>query len=95
MGWWDEQTDERRAAILAVLNSERGHQYLEYAGGSRGFAAWLLVADVICVRTVGVSIFDLSEWMWRDAYDAGVKPGAAVRDAVRADDTFAMLLGGT
>jgi hypothetical protein len=59
------------------------------------FAAWLLVADRACVRSVGVSIFDLSDWAWRDAYDAGDRPGAAVREAVEADDMFGMLLGGT
>jgi hypothetical protein len=94
MGWWDEQTDQRRTAIMAGLNSERGQRCLEYSGGSQGFAGWLLVADVTCVRTVGVSIFDLSDWTWRDAYDAGTQPGAAVRDAVQGDDTVAALLGG-
>jgi hypothetical protein len=41
-----------------------------------------------------VSIFDIADWTWRDAYDAGQQPDAAVRDAVQADDTFQMLLGG-
>jgi hypothetical protein len=94
MTWWDEQDDQRRAALMAVLTSERGRRCLEYAGGCRGFAAWLLVADLTCARTVGVSIFDLSDWAWRDAYDAGQNPGAAVRQALRADDTFGVLPGG-
>ncbi len=94
MSWWDEQDDQRRAAISAVLDSERGKEYLAYASGDRGFAAWLLVADVICTRRLGVSIFDLADWAWRDAYDAGQKPGAALREALYADDTFGTLLGG-
>jgi hypothetical protein len=93
MGWWDEQDDQRRAAVAAVLESERGHEYLSCAGGDREFAAWLLVADVICRRRVGVSIFDISDWAWRDAYDDGQAPAAALRDALTADDTTATLLG--
>lgn len=95
MTWWDEQPDERRTALTEALNSQRGRRYLQYADGSVGFAAWLLVADRACVRSLGVSIFDLSDWAWRDAYDAGDPPGAAVREAVAADDTYGLLLGGT
>ena len=90
MSWRDEQDDQRRAAISAVLDSERGREYPDAASGDRGFAAWLLVADVTCTRRLAVSIFDIADWAWRDAYDSGEKPGAAVRDALRADDAFAM-----
>ena len=92
MAWLDEQDPARWQAITKVLDGERGARYLDYAGGDRGFAAWLLVADALCLRRVGVSIFDLSDWSWRDTYDSGETPGAAVRDALRADDTHAALL---
>jgi hypothetical protein len=91
MVWLDEQNPQRRQAIRAMLDGERGGRYLSYADGDRGFAAWLLVADALCTRRVGVSIFDLADWAWRDAYDTGETPGAAVRDALRADDTYSML----
>ncbi len=94
MSWWDEQDEARRAAISAVLDSQRGQDCRHYADGDRGFAAWLLVADVTCTRGLGVSLFDIADWAWRDAYDAGMTPGAALREAVHADDTFGMLLGG-
>ena len=94
MSWLDQQNPARRRAITTVLDGERGTQYLRYADGDRGFAAWLLVADLTCVRSVGVSIFDLSDWAWRDAYDTGQNPNAAVREALQADDTFGTLLGG-
>ena len=94
MSWWDEQDDQRRAAISAVLDPERGRQCRDYAGGDRGFAAWLLVADVACTRRVGLSIFDIDDWAWRGAYDCGDTPGTALREALQADDTFATLLGG-
>lgn len=93
MSWWDEQNEQRRAAISAVLDSERGHQYVGYAHGDRGFAAWLLVADVICIRRYSVSIFDIADWAWRDAFDSDEKPGEALREALQADDTFAMFGG--
>ena len=57
-------------------------------------ADWLLVADVTCIRRLGVSIFDIADWAWRDAYDCGENPGEALRAALQADDTFGMLLGG-
>jgi hypothetical protein len=91
--WLDEQDPQRRTAIRAVLDSERGSWYLTYARGDRGFAGWLLVADALCRRRVGLSIFDLTDWAWRDAYDTGEPPGAAVRQALRADDTVTGLLG--
>jgi hypothetical protein len=92
MSWWDEQDDQRRTAISAVMDAERGREYLRHASSDRGFAAWLLVADAICTRRLAVSIFDIADWAWRDAYDSG-QTGAAVRDALRADDTFAVLGG--
>jgi hypothetical protein len=75
MRWWEEQSVRRRAAINAVLDSERGTDYLHYANADSGFAAWLLVADVTCARQFALSIFDLADWAWRDAYDAGEQPG--------------------
>ena len=92
MSWLEQQDPARQHAIASMLDGERGSRYLRYAGGDRGFAAWLLVADALCLRRVGVSIFDLSDWSWRDAYDTGQPPGAAVREALRADDTYALLL---
>ena len=92
MSWLDRQDPTRRAAISTVLDGEHGTRYLDYARGERGFAGWLLVADALCRRRVGVSIFDLADWAWRDAYDTGEPPGAAVREALRVDDTYTALL---
>jgi len=94
MSWLDEQPQQRRAAIDRVLGSEDGQRYLVHAGADRDFAGWLLVADALCIRRVRVSIFDIADWAWRDAYDDGMKPGDALREALRADDTFASMFGG-
>jgi hypothetical protein len=95
MNWLDEHAGDRRAAITATLDSDRGRRHRDYADGDRDFAAWLLVADLICLRRTGVSIFDLSDWSWRGAYDDGTQPAAAVRDAVSADDVLQNLLSGS
>jgi|GEM_PF-5348853 len=88
MAWLDRQEPTRRAAISTALDGEHGIRYLDYAHGERGFAGWLLVADALCRHRTGVSIFDLADWAWRDAYDSGEPPGAAVREALRGDDTL-------
>lgn len=67
---------------------------LDNAGDDRGFAAWLLVADLTCRRSYALSIFDLADWAWRMAYDDDQTPKAALQDALAADDIGALLLGG-
>lgn len=69
--------------IDAALN-ERGAEHLRHAGGDRGFAAFLLQADDRCRRHFYVSIFDLPDYCWRDAYDDGMTPAEAVREALEA-----------
>jgi hypothetical protein len=95
VNWLDEHGGDRRAAITATLDSDRGKRHRDYADGDRDFAAWLLVADMTCLRRIGASIFDLSDWSWRAAYDAGSQPAAAVREAAAADDVLQRLLGGS
>jgi hypothetical protein len=95
MTWLHEHAGDRRAAITATLDSDRGRRHRDYADGNRDFAAWLLVADLTYLRRTRVSIFDLSDWAWRSAYDDGTQPAAAVREAIAADDVFQHLLGGS
>jgi hypothetical protein len=90
LSWWEEQSDRRRTTINVVLDSERGTDCLNYANADRGFAAWLLVADITCARQFALSIFDLADWAWRDAYDAGEQPRAALRHALEADGIVGM-----
>jgi len=91
--WWDEQDEQRQAKINTVLDTDRGRQCLSLARDDRGFAAWLLVADLTCRRRYGLSIFDLADWAWRVAYDDDQTPEAALLDALAADDVGALLLG--
>lgn len=46
------------------------------------FAAWMREVNRLCLRETGVSIFDLPDWHWRVAYDAGDPAHQAWRDAV-------------
>ena len=88
--WWDAQNDQRQATINAALNTTRGRHCQQYADGDHGFAAWLLVADLTCARRHQLSIFDLADWTWRDAYDGGIQPAAALHDALNNDDTLGL-----
>lgn len=67
MTWLDQQNPQRRTAISTVVAGERGTQYVRYASGDRGFAAWLVVADAF-VPAPGRGV-DLrpSDWAWRHA----------------------------
>jgi hypothetical protein len=83
MGWWDEQPDQRPNAVNVALNSPLGQECLAYAAGDREFAAWLLVADSAWSDRPVWSIFDLGDGKWREAFDAGRTPEAALREAVQ------------
>lgn len=52
---------------------------LEYAKGDLEFASWLTDADVLCLKSRGVSIFDLGDFAWRDRFN----------DECSAEDAFA------
>jgi len=54
----------------------------EYAGGDEAFALWLGAVDTYCETMMGVSIHDLRDSLWRDAYDQGLTPKEAWQDAV-------------
>lgn len=65
-----------------------GGDMLALAGGDERYALWLLIADTKSVRTIGLSILDLSDWTWADAYADGTSPTEALREALANDDTF-------
>jgi hypothetical protein len=67
-----------------TLLDQDGAEHLRYAAGDRGFAAFLLGADTLAFRRLGLSIFDLEDACWRDFYDDGLTPAQALcvaRDA--------------
>lgn len=100
------KTEEQRAkidGILTEVGSEAADEYVSraarevramrrYSGGDDEFGLWLAIADGRCIRAIGVGIFDLADYTWRDEYEAGTGPTAAVREAIANDDTFGGLL---
>lgn len=65
----------------------------ENAGGDREFGLWLFMVDRKMRRLVGIGHRDIADWHWHDAFDDGVSPSEAARDALGADDTFSELFG--
>lgn len=88
--WWQELTEQRRNALTVALQHPHAARCLDYARGDREFAAWLLVAEVTCRHDTGLSIFDLADWTWRDAYEDDVPPLDALQDALAADGITSM-----
>jgi hypothetical protein len=80
MTWTTDLSQGKHDKLMAALD-EHGREHLEYAGGDRDFAAFLLVADTALRTKRGVSIFDLPDYCWRDAYDDGLTPGDALQAA--------------
>ncbi|MBI1758160.1 MAG: hypothetical protein HYR62_02895 [Actinobacteria bacterium] len=86
MTWWEDLPEARRNKLTALLDSDRARACRDRAGGDVGFAAWLLVAEATCRRQYMVSIFDLADWCWRDAYDDNMPPADALQEAIESDD---------
>jgi hypothetical protein len=52
------------------------------------FDDWLRYVDMHMVRAVGLNHRDIADWTWYDAYEAGVSPVDAAREAIEADGLF-------
>ena len=60
-----------------------------------GFYQWLRKVNKLCVSKVGLGIFDLADYNWRDEYDAGSDPKSALAAFAEWDDSgLAELLDG-
>lgn len=74
------------AQVLAVAKSSSNWaDVVQYAGGDEAFALWLWRADVAARKNIRVSLFDLADYCYRDAYDAGDSPREVVRAALAAE----------
>lgn len=65
--------------IAPALSREQAESamFLDYAGGDKPFAKWLGAVDALVEARVGLGIFDLEDFMWRDAFDAEQTPADA------------------
>ena len=73
-----------RDAVLASFEAD-GDEHRTYAGDDREFAVWLYVTDRSCRARIGVSIFDLADFCWRDHFDDGATPKEALSAALAAE----------
>jgi hypothetical protein len=83
MSWLDTKDPEVIAAAIEKLagsNNPASKEIVDYAGGDLRFALWLYLVKKRCVTVLGLGIFDLEDWRWRDAYDAGSSPKEAFAD---------------
>jgi hypothetical protein len=91
-GWLATQDRIKVEAAMNTLPADSDSR--SYSNGDPYFALYLHIADRKCGNAVGLSIFDLADYLWYDAYENGTTPSRAVREALEGDDTFASMFGG-
>jgi hypothetical protein len=91
-GWLATRDPAKIADVLAQMPADSEHR--RYGNDDPYFALYLYLADRKCTRAIGLSIFDLADHTWHDAYTDGSTPSQAVRDALAGDDTYSSIFGG-
>jgi hypothetical protein len=73
---------------------------LEYADGNEDFARWLREVDEIVQSRLSLSVFDLRDMLFRDAFDSDVDPHEFVATVVAetivedfGEDAYNLLVG--
>lgn len=88
MSTWLDKQDPVKVESVLTLYRERQPRVSQYAHGDERFGVWLYLVDRVLTGMIGVGLFDLADWNIRDAYDDGLSPGEAAREAMRNDDTY-------
>lgn len=79
--WIDAAAPSKLAPAMARYLADPGAQRArDYAGVDDRFGLWLRLVEVRAERWCGVSVFDLPDWAFRDAYDGGASPKEAARE---------------
>jgi hypothetical protein len=55
-------------------------QYVGSAPEDESFRKWLRECNALLTKRLGLGLFDLPDWAWRDAFEDGAKPKEAVED---------------
>lgn len=98
--WIDRQDQSKVADAIASLKkaAEEGSHMAEtamrYSHGDDRYALWLFYMDRRAVRSFGLSVWDLADFMIADAYENGDSPAEALRSGLESDDIGAMMLDG-
>lgn len=92
--WADLSADDEQK-IRAYLDSHpAGKRLVEWIAGAgnelaekdRDFALWSIALDQRCAQVVdGMSFMDLSDFLWRDAFDNDMSPSEALTAALGAE----------
>ncbi len=78
MSWLDSKpADVVGTAIHALTKDPSSADILDYAGGDGRFGLWLYLVEKRSRTALGLSIFDLEDWHWHNAYDSGESPKEA------------------
>ena len=97
MTWMTDQRErqgvEKVDGAVADFAARNADYVRDYANGNPEFGLWLALVDRRMGRAVGVTHRDIADWTWHDAFDDGVSPSEAAREALAADDTFGALFG--
>jgi hypothetical protein len=95
MTWLDEQDQSKVEAALEKFRTSPSYEdAMRYAYGHERFAFWMHMADRTMIRRLGLGIHDIGDWNWRDAFDEGESPTAALMEALAADDTYSAMFSG-
>lgn len=92
--WVDRQDQDKVERALRSLRERNPAYIADMADGDERYALWLANVDHRMGRLVGLGHRDIGDWTWWDAYEAGVSPRDAAREALEADDTYQALFGG-
>ena len=56
------------------------------------FQEWMQKVDIEVQAQIGLSANDLTDYLYRDAYNDGCNPQSVALDVIANDDTFAMFM---
>jgi hypothetical protein len=78
-------------AALTHPACERARDYAG-PGADPAFVVWLRLLERRVLSGFGVSCFDLADYCYRDAFEAGMTPREAALEALEGDDLFGPFL---
>lgn len=91
MNWLQENHGGKVADLVEKARSKPALAQLLDEAGDDVFGIWLILVNR-ALRPVSVGHRDLADWGWRDAFDGGMSPGDAAREALAADEIGQLML---
>lgn len=46
------------------------------------YEEWIKEADRLCSRLIGVGVYDMEDYLWRDSYESGASPIEGLEGAI-------------